>query len=242
MLVMTEQRIGDAGLALGLQEETLTAYRRDIDILRKQLAVDPQNANARARLETNLAKMGFALLAFGNPESALSFYEEALTVAPRNAELQRNRGLAAFQAGRLPAAIENFATAVKLDANNAYSVVWLHLARNRAGQNDASEFAANADKLDRGKWPWPIVAYLLGKAGAEKVVASATEQENASTRREQTCEANFYLGSMQTKSKPVEAQRLLRAAAAECPKDYVEYAMANSELKRLDGVAAAKRP
>jgi hypothetical protein len=47
---------------------------------------------------------------------------------------------------------------------------------------------------------------------------------------------------MQTKSKPVEAQRLLRAAAAECPKDYVEYAMANSELKRLDGVAAAKRP
>ena len=241
MLVMTEQRIGDSSLALGLQQETLAAYRRGIDILRKQLAVDPQNGNAREKLQTNLAKMGFAQLALGNPEGALSFYEDALTLAPRDAVLHRDRGLAAFQAGRFAAAIESLTTAVKIDPKNAYSVLWLHLARSRVGHDDAPEFAANARGLDRTQWSWSLVAHYLGKLDADKLVASAAVSEDAKTRREQTCEANFYIGSMQAKGKVVEAQSYLRSAARECPKDFVEYAAANAELKRLDGAAAARR-
>jgi lipoprotein NlpI len=241
MLVMTEQRIGDAGVALGLEDETLTAYRRSIDLLRKQVALEPQNANTRGKLQTNLNKMGFALLAFGKPENALSFYEEALALAPGNSDIYSNRGLAAFHAGRLDAAIDNFATAVRMDPADAYSVLWLHIARSRAGQNDRTELATNAQKLDRNKWPWPVVAYYLAWLDAEKVLAAAASSESAKMRREQTCDANFYLGTVNAKRTAVDAQRLLRAAVETCPKDFVGYAAADLELKRLDGLTAAKQ-
>jgi lipoprotein NlpI len=239
--VMTEQRIGDAGVALGLQNEALAAYRRSIDLLRKQAALEPQDANTRDKLQMNLGKMGFALLAFGKPENALFFYAEALQVAPGKSGIYRGLGIASFEAGRLDAAIDNLAKAVSMDPADTYAVLWLHLVRSRAGRNDSAELAANAEKLDRSQWPWPVVAYSLGRLDAEKVVAAAVSSESAKTRRGQVCEANFYLGSMDAKGKRADSQRLLRVAVDECPKDFIEYAAANLELNRLDELAAAKR-
>ena len=241
MLVMTEQRIGDAGAALALEDESLAAYRRCIDLLRKQVALDPQNANPYGKLQTSLTKMGSALLAFGKPQDAFSFYQEAVQVAAANAGLYRSLGIAAFQAGRLDTAMDNLATAVRMDPADAYSVLWLHIVRSRAGRNDRAELAANAGKLDRRQWPWPVVAHYLGQLDAEKVLATADSSESAKMRHDQACEANFYLGTISTKGKEADAQRLLRAAAEECPKGFVEYAGANAELRRLNGSAAAAK-
>jgi lipoprotein NlpI len=45
-------------------------------------------------------------------------------------------------------------------------LLWLHIARQRAGQDDKQEFEANAAKLDQGRWPWPLVAFYLGNESA----------------------------------------------------------------------------
>jgi lipoprotein NlpI len=48
---------------------------------------------------------------------------------------------------------------LKLRLAYPYYAIWLHVARARAGQNDADEIAANAKNIDRAKWPWLIVGF-----------------------------------------------------------------------------------
>jgi lipoprotein NlpI len=131
--------------------------------------------------------------------------------------------------------------ALTLAPSDTYAVLWLHIARNRAGQNDLAELAANAAKLDRKEWPWPVVAHYLGSLDAASVDAAAAAPESPQARKEQTCETNFYLGAAPAKGASVEAQRRLRTAVAECPKGFIEYSAAQLELKRLDALATATK-
>jgi len=206
-LTMTGEYIGNTAAALGLEEESLSAHRRSIAALRRQVELEPQNADLRNKLHKNLSNMGRALLAFGKPENAASFYQEALMLAP----------------------------------TDIYSVLWLHLARHRAGQDDRAELVANAEKLDQSQWPWPVVAYYLGTLDPAQLGTAAAAPESPQARKEQTCEANFYLGAAPAKGATVEAQRRLRAAVAECPKGFIEYSAAKLELKRLDALATATK-
>jgi lipoprotein NlpI len=94
------------------------------------------------------------------------------------------------------------------------------------GQSDASEFAANAEKLDRAAWPWPVVALFLGSASVDATRAAAGPEE--------TCQAELYIGLyLQQIGTREEALRFLQSATDGCPKNSVEYGTAKSELERL---------
>jgi lipoprotein NlpI len=53
-------------------------------------------------------------------------------------------------------------------------------------------------------------------------------------KKAQTCEANFYGGKLASqRGKKDEAKRFFELAAAECPKSFIEYGAAISELRTL---------
>ena len=62
----------------------------------------------------------------------------------------------------------------------------------------------------------------------------AANDGDAKTRKGRLCEFNFYSGelALQGGSKD-DAARLLRLAAADCPKSFAEFIAANAELKKL---------
>jgi lipoprotein NlpI len=83
------------------------------------------------------------------------------------------------------------------------------------------------------KWPAPIIRFYLGQITPEAVL-DAAHDSNANKKREQLCEANFYLGewALQRGTKD-EAARLFGLAAAECRKDVNLWADAKAELRAL---------
>ena len=83
------------------------------------------------------------------------------------------RALAKLYTNDAAAAADNAAMALKLKPAYPYYAIWLHVARARAGQNDADEIAANAKKIDRSQWPWPIVALFLGSMNPDETRTAA---------------------------------------------------------------------
>ncbi len=74
---------------------------------------------------------------------------------------------------------------------------------------------------------------LLGQITVADLSAAANHSD-AGIRKAQTCEANFYGGKLASqRGKKEEAKRLFELAAAECPRSFIEYGAANSELRSL---------
>jgi lipoprotein NlpI len=87
------------------------------------------------------------------------------------------------------------------------------------------------------KWPAPIVKFYLGKMTFEEL-RGAADDPNVVKRQGQLCEANFYAGELALANhKRTEAVELLRFAAENCPKNFLEWPAAVTELR----AAEAKR-
>ena len=107
-------------------------------------------------------------------------------------------------------------------------MLWRHIALARSGNQSAvAELETDAKKLKQPDWPYPVVELFLGRRTAEAMLA-------ASTKPDEKCEAQFYVGeSRLMRGERAGAVELLKAAVESCPKDYIEYRGAVAELKRL---------
>jgi hypothetical protein len=135
-----------------------------------------------------------------------------------------------------------------------YSVVWRHIARVRAGQDDAAEFADARSRLERDVWggldilrplrrddwrqriAWPgqIAALFTGDATPEIVRRAAEAAPGAYERGQRLCEADFYVAEYQLlKGATEEGRTLLQSAVAGCPAWTATAGFAKSELARL---------
>ncbi|HEX8664881.1 MAG TPA: tetratricopeptide repeat protein [Beijerinckiaceae bacterium] len=139
-------------------------------------------------------------------------------------------------------------------------MIWLHMARARAGEADAEELAKNVEELAQpvwrelmwramwngsdgkqevrkivlGVWPGPVVALLTGQASPDEVRAAAAAGEDEGARRVRACDADFYLAAYSLeKGEREEARRLYQAAAETCPPGTVGAFAAKPELARL---------
>ena len=131
-------------------------------------------------------------------------------------------------------AVNDLMTAVKVAPSSHYAVIWLHIARLRAGRSDPRELAKNAEKLDKAEWPWHVVSLFLGSSSPEVVRAAAEDAGSPETRRGQVCEADLYLGVYQQERKASDdARQMFESAKEACPRDFLEYFAANRELQRL---------
>lgn len=168
----------------------------------------------------------------GEYRRAIAEYDIAIGLRPAYAEAWFARGRARFALGEFPDAVADFAQSLKLDSTDAYSALWLHLARRKTSPSDAGELSRNAGKFDRAVWPGPLLGLYLGE-GTPQQVRAASARGNAATQKDQACEAAFYIGEYELLRKNMAAAgSLFQEAARICPYTSDERDGAAVELKR----------
>ena len=82
-------------------------------------------------------------------------------------------------------------------------------------------------------WPAPVIRMFLGQMTPAAALAAADDPD-ATKKKGQVCEANFYSGELALRQGAKDdAARLFRLAASDCPHDFTEWPAANAELKAL---------
>jgi eukaryotic-like serine/threonine-protein kinase len=224
-------------------EEALATFREGLAICKRRLTLDPNDATARSCPPIELRSMAEVQRDEGHDEEALKNFDAAIQAKPDYANAYFGRGITRLYTGQLDAAIQDIATVVKVNPKYAYNVMWLHIARKRAGQDDKQELTGNAANLDRAAWPWPVVALYLGMSDAAAVQAAAAIGPDDITRQDQVCEANFYVGEFDMESgNRTAATPLLQAAVKDCPRPFYEFFAANRELARPPAAKASTAP
>lgn len=176
----------------------------------------------------------------GRYAEASADYDEWIKQNPRGPFGYWARGRLNLVQGRYPQAAADLAKAVSLKPSDAYNVLWLHLARAKAGTDDAAELQANAGKVNRTIWPGPLVDYLTGRADAATVLAKAAAAEGK-TKASQGCEAQMFLGQDDlAKGRKAQGIDRLQAAARACNGASGEGRLIKADLERNG--AAAPRP
>ena len=189
---------------------------------------------------------GFAYYLKGDYERAVQDYSQAIQLTPEGGAAYRNRANALFVLGRFAEAAGDLERSLKhhkgtsatqpakyLDETGAYTVVWLHVAKMRQGQDDAAQFATNSARVDPATWPGPVIAFFDGKLTADQLVAGTTSAEER-LRSDQRCGSEFFAGQVAMwKKQPEEARKRFEATRATCSKRYTEHATAVAELGRL---------
>jgi lipoprotein NlpI len=209
---------------------------------------DPAIADFDAALKLDntavtLLQRAASLRAKGDYDRAVADYTAALGRDAKEAglegwEIYNERGYAQFLAARYDAAAADFAKALTLGQDGRtgdvlwlpYQAAWLHVARARAGQNDAEELARNAGKIDLKQWPGTLIAYYLGQATLEQLSPPSNHGAMGHGRE---CNLAFFVGeNALIKKDTAEAARQFQRATAVCNIHTVTYLAAGVELKR----------
>ena len=234
-----DRAIRDYDQAIALNAQYAEAYvNRGLAYLGKQdysraLADYEQAIKLAPNLADTYSYRAALELTQGAFEHALADYSRVIELQPKNAAAYWSRGVTELYFGVSARGIDDLATSVRLVPSAPYSVLWLHIARMRAGEDDTSEYAANAARLDPKQWPWPVVALFLGTSSAAELHAAALTAGDPNTRRQQTCEADFYTGIyLQQRAAAAEARAAFQSAADGCPNTLTAQG-AKLELQRL---------
>jgi Flp pilus assembly protein TadD len=188
----------------------------------KAIQLNPHNGNA-------FYELGINHLIGRQFQPAIASFNDAIHADSSSSWSYWARGWAYFSSGAPDLAARDFATAEKMDPSNPYFVLWRSLADARVEQRDVQ--IVRAEKLDRAKWPWPVVSFYSGEIDRDALDAKAKQPHDAATRRDQECEADFYIGMRELQlGEREDARSRLKSAAGNCPRNYFEYWAAQLEL------------
>jgi len=183
----------------------------------------------------------------GDYDAAVADFDVAIELVSKDSagagidalDIYSERGYAQFIAARYAAAAADFDKALMLGAASRgadvlwlpYQTAWLHIARARAGENDAEELARNAGKINVKQWPGTLIAYFLGQAEVDDLLPPSSHGAMGHSRE---CALAFFAGEQAAaKHDNAEATQRLTSARASCNIHTVYYLAAGVELKRL---------
>jgi lipoprotein NlpI len=234
-----DRAIQDLDQAIRLDPNLAVAFenRGDAYFLKGQYDQAIRDFGQVVELEPNSAKAfsrrGCVYNVLGQYDQAIQDLDQAIRLDPNYPVAFHCRGLAELYGGRASAAADDFAQMVRLLPDYAYGVIWLDIARRRAGQDDKAELAQNLRLLAPVEWPTPVAAFYLGNLSQEAVYAAANRGDDIA-RRGQLCQADFYLAANElSNGARASAQALFRRAADRCPPELIESWTARAELARL---------
>jgi len=85
-------------------------------------------------------------------------------------------------------------------------------------------------QFDMTAWPAPVIREFLGESNAAQTLA-ASQNNDPKLNRGRSCEANFYSGEFALLGKnKQQALQMLKRAASDCPRSYIEAAAALAEV------------
>jgi PQQ-dependent catabolism-associated CXXCW motif protein len=245
-LMYTYNRLGEVLVETDNLDEARDLYAKSEPLRDKLASSSSISVQVQQNLVSGYSDHGDVLALHGQSEDALGVYRKGLPIARKLVDANRDNaemrirlaalhlhvGVVGLSRDQPSLAVDQFATATQLTPSDHYAALWLHLARLRAGRSDRSEIQANAEKLARDKWPWPIVAFYLGLLDGDAVRAEAERGEG--DKRDRLCEADFYRGvyDLATGARETAAPRL-QSAAQMCRRANIEYLAAKLELSRL---------
>jgi tetratricopeptide (TPR) repeat protein len=187
---------------------------------------------------------GASYRAKGDYDRAVADYTAVIAVDAKDSgldgwEIYNERGIAEFFAAHYDTAAADFDKALTLGSTTRtgdvlwlpYQAAWLHIARARAGQNDAEELARNAGKIDLKQWPGTLIAFFLGQVKLEQM---SPPSSHGSMGRARECNLSFFTGEHALiKADSAEAARLFLRAREVCNIHTVHYLAAGIELKHM---------
>ncbi|HEY1472710.1 MAG TPA: tetratricopeptide repeat protein [Pseudolabrys sp.] len=191
-----------------------------------------------------------SLSAKGDTDRAVADYTAAIELVGKDTkgakdagidvfDIYSARGYAQFIDARYAAAADDFDKALTLGGTARaddvlwlpYQAAWLHIARARAGQNDAEELTRNAGKIDVKQWPGTLIAYFLGQIKADQL---SPPSSHGAMGRARECNLSFFTGAHAlAKNDVAEATKQLTRARAVCNIHTVLFVAAGAELKRV---------
>lgn len=190
--------------------------------LSQSIRLDPNDATA-------YFVRGTVSYLLGDNPAALADFTASLKLDPNSQAAYFNRGVAYYViGGRTPDAEADFRKAAELDPKDAYAAIWLDLAarRNKA----ASRLREQSAQLDMTAWPAPVMREFLGESNSAQTLAAAHD-DDPKINRGRSCEADFYSGEFALLGKnKQQALLMLKRAASDCPRGYVEAPAATAEL------------
>lgn len=244
--------IADFTAALAIKTDDATAYVARGQVYDLNGQYDSAIADFDAALKLNkspvtLVQRANSESAKGDYDGAVADYTGALDLVTKDSkdagiealDLYSGRGYAQFIAARYAAAAADFDKALTLGAATRsgdvlwlpYQTAWLHIARARAGQNDAEELARNASKIDVKQWPGTLIAYFLGQTKLDELSPPSSHGAMGHARE---CGLSFFSAEQAlAKNDGAEAVKQLVRARAVCNIHTVYYLAAGVELKRL---------
>ena len=220
-LAPTNPKNVDAYVNRGNVYESKVDHDRAIRDYEKAIELDSKNAASHL-------KRGYAYESKGDYDRAIQDYDLAIQLDPKNAGAYKWSGFTYFYQGNFKAAAAALSRANELE-EDAYSVIWRYLARERGGENGTAELEADAARLKSTDWPYPVIELYLGRRSPADILSAASKAE-------ERCEAQFYNGEWHLlRGNRAAAATALQAATDICSKDFFEYEGAVAELKRLLG-------
>ena len=242
--------IDDFGAAIKIKADDADIYiaRGQTEHLNGQYDEAITDFNTALKLKdtaSNLMQRAASYRAKGDYDRAVADFSAATTKDGKAEGLEgweayNERGLTQFLAGRYAEAAADLdkTLTLGLPSHNGdvlwlpYQTAWLHLARARAGQNDAEELARYSAKMDLKTWPGTLIAYFLGQLKTDQL--SPPSSHGAAMGRARDCNLSFFTGEdALIKGNVAEAARLFNHVREVCNVHTVHFLAAGAELKRM---------
>jgi tetratricopeptide (TPR) repeat protein len=251
---LRENAVADftAALALKPGDASFNVARGQAYHFNRQYDLAIADFDAALKLDNSTATLvqrAASLRAKGDYDRAAADYTAALALGGKEAgkagglegwEIYNERGYTQFLAARYDNAAADFDRALTIGLGShdgdvlwlPYQAAWLHIARARAGQNDAEELTRNAGKVDLKQWPGTLVAYFLGQATLDQISPPSNHGAMGHGRE---CNLSFFTGEQALiKKDSAEASRLFARAHDICNAHTVIALASTVESKRLE--------
>ena len=231
-----------ANRVLGDSYAGMERYDKAVEYYKESIRVTPNRYQVEA-----LLGLGRTYLKMGKHEEALAAFERGIEYAstPRQfsvedeiepwllpalyfdaaqAGLHLGRGQTAVEAARKYIEIRTWS-----DPNAAYAALMSYFGNRKAGRDEEARKVLEeaSARTDAKAWPAPVFQYLRGDLKEEGLLAAATDNDKMT-------EARAYAGMSLALAGRLDAARPhLEWVVKNGNRDFIEYALARSELSRI---------
>ncbi len=176
----------------------------------------------------------------GDFDGAFADYDRAVALAPDYWRAYNGRATTRNAHGDFAIAIPDYERRIELEpAGSEYAWFQRSLLRRRLGRDP--ELAGLATEVARwpDEWPKTVGQFLLGRIAADELLRLAAAPADAQTRREQLCEANYYVGiTALLAGRTDEARERFQTCVATGVDVFLEHLLSRSELARMGATSA----